>query len=110
MVMHVSIVKVLMSLETECKDVVQRFLCRDRNRSFIPSLCSIMSGTRKNLSNRNQYLKCMSDKKTPKETAEECSISVTTAFYWRHKILVALKEVTIHNSDISARPPFSFVT
>lgn len=36
----------------------------------------------------------MSDKKTLKETAEECSISVTTAFYWRHKILDALQEVT----------------
>jgi hypothetical protein len=72
----------------------------------------------------------MSDKKTLKETAEECSISVTTAFYWRHKILDALQEVTdrvcldgslmfvqimsrrltVHNSDISARPPLSFVT
>ena len=52
----------------------------------------------------------MSDKKTLKETAEECSISVTTAFYWRHKILDALKEVTVHNSDISARPPLAFIT
>ncbi|MBE7072853.1 MAG: IS1 family transposase, partial [Ruminococcaceae bacterium] len=76
------------------KDGIQRFLCRDCKRSFIPSSCSVTSGTRKNLSVWAQYLKCMSDKKTLKETAEECSISVTTAFYWRHKILDALQEVT----------------
>ena len=76
------------------KDGVQRFLCRDCKKSFIPSSCSVTSGTRKNLSVWAQYLKCMSDKKTLKETAEECSISVTTAFYWRHKILDALQEVT----------------
>ena len=52
----------------------------------------------------------MSDRKTLKETAEECSLLVTTVFYWRHKILDALKEVTVHNSDISARSPLSFVT
>ncbi|MBR4914832.1 MAG: IS1 family transposase [Clostridiales bacterium] len=92
------------------KDGVQRFFCRDCKKSFIPSSCSITSGTRKNLSVWAQYLKCMSYKKTLKETAEECSISVTTAFYWRHKILDALKEVIIHNSNISARQPPSFVT
>ena len=76
------------------KDGIQRFLCRDCKKSFIPSSCSVTSGTRKDLSVWAKYLKCMSDKKTLKETAEECSISVTTAFYWRHKILDALKEVT----------------
>ena len=57
------------------KDGVQRFLCRDCKKSFIPSSCSITSGTRKNLSVWAQYLKCMSDKKTLKETAKECFIS-----------------------------------
>ena len=93
-----------------CRDSVQQFLCFDYKKSLITSSCSITSGTRKNLSVWAQYLKCMSDKKTLNETAEECSISVTTAFYWRHKILDALKEVTVHNSDISARPHLSFGT
>ena len=66
------------------KDCVQLFLCRDCKKSFIPSSCSITSGTRKNLSVLAQYLKCMSDKKTLKETAKECFIS--------------------------ARPPLSFIT
>ena len=76
------------------KDGVQRLLCRDCKKSFIPSSCSIALGTRENLSVWAQYLKCMSDRKTLKETVEECSISVTTAFYWRHKILDALQELT----------------
>jgi transposase-like protein len=36
----------------------------------------------------------MMDIKTLKETSEECGISVTTAFVWRHKILDALHELT----------------
>ena len=78
------------------EDNLQDFLIETRinDKSFIPRSCSITSGTRKDLSVWAQYLKCMSDKKTLKETAEECSISVTSAFCWRHKILDALKEVT----------------
>ena len=41
-----------------------------------------------------KYLKCMLDKKTLKESSEECGISMPTAFSWRHKILDALREVT----------------
>ena len=43
------------------KDGIQRFLCRDCKKSFIPSSCSITSGTRKDLSVWAKYLKCMSD-------------------------------------------------
>ena len=64
------------------KDGVRRFLCRDCKKSFIPSSCSITSGTRNNLGLWAQYLKCMSDKKTLNETSKECL----------------------------ARPPLSFVT
>ena len=35
----------------------------------------------------------MMDRKTLKESAEECRISVSTAFAWRHKILDALQEL-----------------
>ena len=62
------------------KDGVQRFLYRDCKKSFIPSSCSITSGTRNNLSVWAQYLKCMSDRKKLKETVEECSISERTSF------------------------------
>ena len=39
------------------------------------------------------FLRCMMDRKTLKESAEECQISVSTAFAWRHKILDALQEL-----------------
>ena len=72
------------------KDGTQRYICRDCGRSFIPGSHSITSGTRKRLSVWALYLKCMMDRKTLKEASEECGISVTTAFAWRHKILDAL--------------------
>ncbi|MBR6172670.1 MAG: IS1595 family transposase [Eubacterium sp.] len=76
------------------KDGVQRFLCRDCHRSFIASSDSITSRTRKSVSVWTAYLRCMLDQKTLKQTSEECNISMSTAFTWRHKILDALGELT----------------
>ena len=75
------------------KDGIQRFLCRDCKRSFIPSSDSVISGTRKRLSVWARYLECMLNKKTLKESSQICSLSITTAFIWRHKILDALSEL-----------------
>ena len=76
------------------KDGTQRFLCRDCGKSFIPGSHSVTSGTRKEMGTWIRYLKCMLDKKTLKESSEECGISMPTAFSWRHKILDALRDVT----------------
>ena len=76
------------------KDGVQRFLCRDCHRSFIASTDSITSRTRKSISVWAAYLKCMLDQKTLKQSSEECDISMSTAFTWRHKILDTLSELT----------------
>ena len=76
------------------KDGTQRYLCRDCHKSFIPSSDSIASRTRKSVSVWAAYLKCMLDKKTLRQSSEECHISVSTAFTWRHKILDALSELT----------------
>ena len=76
------------------KDGIQRFLCRDCHRSFIASSDSITSRTRKSISVWAAYLKCMLDQKTLKQSSEECRISVSTAFTWRHKILDTLSELT----------------
>ena len=76
------------------KDGTQRFLCRDCRRSFLPTSVSVISRTRKRLSVWASYLNCMLDKKTLKETAEECGISMATSFSWRHKILDALHELS----------------
>ena len=75
------------------KDGTQRFLCRDCKKSFLPTSESVTSRTRKNLSVWTSYLKCMLDRKTLRETSEECGISISTAFFWRHKILDALHEM-----------------
>ncbi len=76
------------------KDGTQRYLCRCCRRSFIPSSDSITSRTRKSVSVWAAYLKCMLEQKTLKETSEECHISMSTAFTWRHKILDTLTELT----------------
>ena len=76
------------------KDGVQRFLCRDCRRSFIPSSDSITSRTRKPISVWAAYLKCMIEQMTLKQASEECHISMSTAFTWRHKILDTLSELT----------------
>ncbi len=75
------------------KDGTQRYICRDCGKSFIPTSHSIMARTRKRLAVWTGYLKCMMDRKTLKEASEECGISMTTAFAWRHKILDALHEL-----------------
>ena len=75
------------------KDGTQRFLCRDCKKSFLPTSKSVTSRTRKRLSVWASYLKCMIEKKTLRETSEECQISMATAFLWRHKILDGLHEM-----------------
>ena len=75
------------------KDGTQRFLCRDCKKSFLPTSKSVTSRTRKRLSVWTTYLKCMIEKKTLRETSEECQISMATAFLWRHKILDGLHEM-----------------
>ena len=76
------------------KDGIQRFLCRDCKKSFLPTSCSVTSGTKKGLSVWVSYLKCMMEGKTLRESSEACGISMSTAFAWRHRILDALHEVT----------------
>ena len=75
------------------KDGTQRFLCRDCKKSFLPTSQSITSRTRKRLSVWATYLKCMLDKKTLRESSEECGISMATSFLWRHKILDGFQEL-----------------
>ena len=76
------------------RDGTQRYLCRDCHRSFIASSDSITSRTRKSVFVWATYLKCMLEQKTLKKTSEECRISMSTAFTWRHKILDTLSELT----------------
>jgi len=76
------------------KDGIQRFLCRDCRKSFIANSDSITARTRKSITVWAAYLRCMMDQKTLKRSSEECHISMSTAFTWRHKILDTLRELT----------------
>lgn len=75
------------------KDGTQRYLCRECKHSFLASTGSVLSGTHKRLSVWKHYLNCMMGQKTLRESADECGISMGTAFHWRHKILDSLRPV-----------------
>ena len=77
-------------------DGTQRFLCRDCGRTFVPASGTVSSWTHKRLSVWKKYIDCMMDKKTLKVSAEECGISMGTAFAWRHKILDSLQRMADH--------------
>ena len=79
------------------KDGIQRFLCRDCRKSFIANSDSITARTRKSVTVWAAYLRCMMDQKTLKRSSEECHISMSTAFTWRHKILNTLGNYIVWN-------------
>ena len=74
-------------------DGTQRFLCRECGKSFLASTNSIVSGTHKRLSVWKKYFECLMEAKTLKASAEECGISMGTAFQWRHRILDCMQKL-----------------
>lgn len=74
------------------KGGVQTYICLDCGKAFSANSNSINSRTKKKITVWAKYLKCMIDKKTLNESADECGISLRTTFVWRHKILDAIKE------------------
>lgn len=75
-------------------DGTQRYLCRDCKKSFVATTNSVVSGTRKSLSVWERYICCMMLGLSIRKSAEACGIHRNTAFYWRHKILDALRSVS----------------
>lgn len=73
------------------KDGVQKFCCKDCNKSFVAKTSTIASGTHKSLDVWMKYIECMMNWATVRESAERCGISDRTAFLWRHKILDAMR-------------------
>lgn len=71
----------------------QRYLCRGCNKSFGDFTNSIVSGTKSSYDKWLLYIKCMVKGYSLRKTAIEVGITVTTAFYWRHKILTALHPI-----------------
>lgn len=69
----------------------QRYLCKDCRSSFMCTQDTILHRTHKTLETWQKYLDCMSSGMSIRKSAEACNLSVPTAFYWRHKILDALR-------------------
>ena len=71
----------------------QRYLCRECNKSFVQNSGTILFRTHKGSDIWQKYIQCMIDKLPLRRCAEECGITLPTAFAWRHKILDALQNM-----------------
>jgi len=70
----------------------QRYLCRDCGKSFNDLTNTPISGTRY-LGKWAKYFQLMVDGYTLPKIAKRLKIHISTAFYWRHKILFALRSM-----------------
>ena len=75
------------------KNERQRYLCRDCNKSFMMYSSTILFRTHKKICIWRKYIRCMINKLPLRNCAEECEITLPTAFAWRHKILDALQNI-----------------
>jgi len=74
------------------KDGRQRFLCVDCGRTFGARSKTLLAGTSKGFAVWETYLECMFSGMSLRQSAQECHISLPTAFSWRHKILDSLRQ------------------
>ena len=74
------------------KSGMQHYLCRDCGKAFSASTNTILQNTCKPLQVWKKYIECMVTGMSLRKTAELCSMSLVTAFMWRHKILDALSK------------------
>lgn len=73
-------------------DGAQRYMCRDCKKSFTATTNSVVAGTRKDMSVWERYICCMMLGLSIRKSAEACGIHRNTAFYWRHKVLDAVRK------------------
>lgn len=69
----------------------QRYRCKDCGATFFETSGSVISGTHCSNDKWERYIELLVDGASLCRCAEECHISVQTAFLWRHKILHALQ-------------------
>ena len=72
----------------------QRYKCKSCRKSFIPETNTPIYYSKKDITVWIQYLECLFAQNSLKDCAEKCKISVSTAFFWRHRILDAIREIT----------------
>lgn len=72
----------------------QRYKCKICGKTFNDVSCSPLAGT--HLPDKwGQFIKFMTEGETLRKIAKALKISLSTAFYWRHKILSSLRDLEI---------------
>lgn len=79
---------------------VQRYKCKTCNKSFNSLSQSFLSRTHKDFETWKSYAHCLSESYSLRKAAKYCSISLPTAFYWRHKLLNIVRRY-VQNIKIS---------
>lgn len=69
----------------------QRYQCKACHKTFSARTNTPWYNSKKDLNVWVKYCKLMFNMVSLRETAKELNISLPTAFYWRHKILAAIK-------------------
>lgn len=72
---------------------IQRYKCKDCGKTFGLNTNTFVHKTHKPLATWDRYIQLMQDGLPIWRIAKELEISSRTAFYWRHKILNALKKI-----------------
>lgn len=75
------------------RGAIQRFICKDCNKSFTARTNTITEHSQKNYETWCKFLECMMNGLSVLRSAEICGINKDTAFIWRHKVLDALQNM-----------------
>lgn len=74
----------------------QRYKCKDCGKTFNDISCSPMAGT--HYPNKwAKYIQCIADGMTLPKIVEIIDISLSTAFFWRHKVLNSLRSMDVES-------------
>ncbi|EKQ57421.1 MULTISPECIES: hypothetical protein [unclassified Clostridium] len=77
---------------------IQRYKCRECNKTFSKATDSLWSYSKKNPEIWLEFIELMLEKKSLRFCAKKLKISLVTAFFWRHKVLYALSLDGTQNS------------
>ncbi|MBQ3002169.1 MAG: IS1595 family transposase [Clostridia bacterium] len=69
----------------------QRYMCKSCKKRFVATTGTVFEKTRKSSDLWEKFIQLTINGKSIKACAEECDITVQTAFTWRHKILNAFR-------------------
>jgi transposase-like protein len=69
---------------------IQRYKCKNCDKSFSNTTRSLWSYSKKDVKTWLKFVEFTLEKKSLRFSAKELKIALTTAFYWRHKILHSL--------------------